>query len=107
MYDGILHKPLRLRPNITPAARSFLEGLLQKDKTHRLGSGPGDYNDIMRHSFFRSINWEDLYNKRIEPPFNPNVAGKCICLSINLFVYLSVYISIYLFMYVSIYQQVI
>ena len=76
MYDGILHKPLRLRPNITPAARSLLEGLLQKDKTHRLGSGARDHHDIMAHPFFRSINWDDLYKKKIEPPYNPNVAGK-------------------------------
>lgn len=76
MYDGILHKPLRLRPNITPAARSLLEGLLQKDKTHRLGSGARGHRDIMTHPFFRTINWDDLYKKKIEPPFNPNVAGK-------------------------------
>lgn len=75
MYDGILHKPLRLRPNITPAGRSLLEGLLQKDKNHRLGSGVRDYKDIMDHSFFRTINWDDLFHKKLEPPFNPNVSG--------------------------------
>ncbi|XP_011403713.2 PREDICTED: serine/threonine-protein kinase Sgk1-like [Amphimedon queenslandica] len=75
MYDGILHKPLRLRPNITPAGRSLLEGLLQKDKNHRLGSGVRDYKDIMDHLFFRSINWDDLFLKKLEPPFNPNVSG--------------------------------
>jgi serine/threonine protein kinase len=42
MYDNILFKPLRLKSNISPDARSILEGLLQKDKTKRLGSGPGD-----------------------------------------------------------------
>lgn len=75
MYDNILHKPLKLRPHITPSARNLLEQLLQKDKRQRLGSGIGDAKDIMGHPFFRSINWDDLYNKRIEPPFNPNVQG--------------------------------
>ena len=73
MYDNILHKPLKLRPHITPSARNLLEGLLQKDKTVRMGSGVGDARDIMAHPFFRSINWDDLYNKRYEPPFNPRV----------------------------------
>ena len=75
MYDNILHKPLRLRPHITPSGRNLLEGLLQKDKAKRLGSGKGDAQEIIVHPFFAPINWDDLYHKRIEPPFNPNVSG--------------------------------
>uniref|UniRef100_A0A8C1MN58 Serum/glucocorticoid regulated kinase 1 n=1 Tax=Cyprinus carpio TaxID=7962 RepID=A0A8C1MN58_CYPCA len=37
MYDNILNKPLQLKPNISNAARHMLEGLLQKDRTKRLG----------------------------------------------------------------------
>ena len=75
MYDGILHKPLKLRPHITPAARAFLDALLQKDKAFRLGSGARDHKDVQDHAFFKSINWDDLLHKRIEPPFNPNVSS--------------------------------
>lgn len=39
----------------------------------RLGSGPGDANDVMAHAFFRNINWDDIYHKRIEPPFKPQI----------------------------------
>ena len=77
MYDGILHKPLKLRPHITPSARNFLEALLQKDKAFRLGSGARDHKDVQDHPFFRSVNWEDLYHRRIPTPFNPNVSGEC------------------------------
>ena len=73
MYDNILHKPLRLRPHISPSARNLLEGLLRKDKTQRLGSEQGDHHIIMAHPFFRSINWELLHQRKLEPPFNPNV----------------------------------
>jgi serum/glucocorticoid-regulated kinase 1 len=38
MYDNILNKPLQLKPNITNSARHLLEGLLQKDRTKRLGA---------------------------------------------------------------------
>ncbi|EDO37800.1 predicted protein, partial [Nematostella vectensis] len=76
MYDNILHKPLRLRTNISQSARHILEGLLQKDKTKRLGSGEGDFEDIRTHSFFRSINWQQLVARGIEPPYNPNVSGQ-------------------------------
>lgn len=75
MYDNILHKPLRLRPHITPQARDLLEKLLQKEKSVRLGSGPNDHKDIMSHRFFSNISWDRLYQRKIEPPFNPNVSS--------------------------------
>ncbi|KAF6727302.1 Serine/threonine-protein kinase Sgk3 [Oryzias melastigma] len=46
-------------------------GLLEKDGTHRLGS-IDDFNEIKEHNFFSSINWDDLVQKKIPPPFIPN-----------------------------------
>lgn len=31
--------------------------------------------EIKNHVFFSLINWEDLINKKITPPFNPNVVS--------------------------------
>lgn len=31
--------------------------------------------EIKNHIFFSPINWDDLINKKITPPFNPNVSG--------------------------------
>lgn len=91
MYDNILHKPVRLRTNISLSARSVLEGvsylklfnliiliiilvikLLQKDKKRRIGF-VDDAEELKRHEFFKPINWGDLESKNIPPPFNPNV----------------------------------
>ncbi|KAB5546105.1 hypothetical protein PHYPO_G00068310 [Pangasianodon hypophthalmus] len=74
MYDNILNKPLQLKPNISNAARHLLEGLLQKDRTKRLGC-TDDFNEIKNHMFFSPINWDDLNAKKLTPPFNPNVTG--------------------------------
>ncbi|XP_007901699.1 serine/threonine-protein kinase Sgk1-A isoform X1 [Callorhinchus milii] len=74
MYDNILNKPLQLKPNISNAARELLEGLLQKDRTKRLGAKE-DFNEIKAHVFFSPINWVDLNAKKLMPPFNPNVSG--------------------------------
>ena len=77
MYDNILHKPLKLPQRsslISPNARQLLEGLLQKDKNLRLGSLKGAA-EVMAHPFFGSINWDDLFHKRLPPIFNPNVKG--------------------------------
>jgi hypothetical protein len=37
MYNNILNKPLILKPNVSNSGRELLEGLLQKDRTKRLG----------------------------------------------------------------------
>lgn len=46
---------------------------MQKDRTKRLGAKE-DFTEIKNHIFF-PINWDDLINKKITPPFNPNVSG--------------------------------
>nr|XP_034370553.1 serine/threonine-protein kinase Sgk1-like [Arvicanthis niloticus] len=74
MYDNILNKPLQLKPNITNSARHLLESLLQKDLTKSLGA-KDDFMEIKINIFFSLINWGDLINKKITPPFNANVSG--------------------------------
>ncbi|GAB1610044.1 serine/threonine-protein kinase Sgk1-like isoform X4 [Argonauta hians] len=75
MYDNILHQPLRIRNNISQAARCILEGLLQKEKENRLGSKK-DFQEVKSQNFFADIKWNDLYAKRVDPPYNPNVSGQ-------------------------------
>ncbi|XP_022599327.1 serine/threonine-protein kinase Sgk2 isoform X3 [Seriola dumerili] len=74
MYDGILHMPLPLPPGKSEAICSLLLGLLQKDQHRRIGA-IADFLEIKNHTFFSPINWDDLYHKRITPPYNPNVRG--------------------------------
>jgi len=50
-------------------------GLLIKDPSRRLGGGPNDAKDIMNHAFFSCINWTDLVQKKIPPPFKPQVTS--------------------------------
>ncbi|XP_041523686.1 serine/threonine-protein kinase Sgk3 isoform X2 [Microtus oregoni] len=74
MYDNILHKPLNLRPGVSLTAWSILEELLEKNRQNRLGAKE-DFLEIQNHPFFESLSWTDLVQKKIPPPFNPNVAG--------------------------------
>ena len=32
----------------------------------RLGGGPDDAKEIMRHSFFTGIDWQDVYDKKVQ-----------------------------------------
>ncbi|MCJ8741332.1 hypothetical protein PDJAM_G00069430 [Pangasius djambal] len=74
MYDAILHKPLQIPPGKSDAVCHLLHGLLQKDQHCRLGA-IADFLEIKNHIFFSHINWDDLYHKRLTPPYNPNVRG--------------------------------
>lgn len=41
----------------------------------RLGAGPGDAEEIKSHAYFRDVNFDDVYHKRIPVPFLPKVSG--------------------------------
>lgn len=52
---------------------SLIPGLLKKDPNKRLGGGPNDAKDIMDHAFFSSVDWSELVQKKMAPPFKPQV----------------------------------
>ena len=56
-----------------PASVDLLHGLLVKDPSKRLGTGPNGAENIMHHKFFGGLNWDDLYHKRLQPPFIADV----------------------------------
>jgi serum/glucocorticoid-regulated kinase 2 len=72
MYEMICNGHVRFPEFLSPVARSILKGLLEKDPEKRLGSGPMSGAEVRAHPFFKSINWTDLYDKRIRPPFVPS-----------------------------------
>jgi len=48
---------------------------LEKQCNKRLGSNAQDFNDVKKHPFFKTINWDDLLNKRVIPPFQPQLVN--------------------------------
>lgn len=43
----------------------------QRQVSQRLGSGPEDGEAIKKHMFFKHICWNDVVNRKLEPPFKP------------------------------------
>jgi len=72
MYENILYKPLRIRTSVSPAAREFLIGTLNKNRLFRLGA-KNDFEEVKNNVFFIPIDWEVLEDRRLKPPFNPGV----------------------------------
>lgn len=57
-------------PQMRPACKSLIQGLLESEPDHRLGSEGG--RAIRLHPFFQCTRWDDVLAKRIRPPFMPS-----------------------------------
>ncbi|KAG4066135.1 hypothetical protein HA402_010337 [Bradysia odoriphaga] len=75
LFTLILMEEVKFPRNISLDAKTLLTGLLAKSPSERLGGGPDDVKEIQAHPFFACINWTDLVNKRITPPFKPQVSS--------------------------------
>jgi hypothetical protein len=76
IYDAILADEPLYPIHMPRDSVSILQKLLTREPDMRLGSGPTDAQEIMSHAFFKGTNWEDVYAKRIAPPFKPTVKNE-------------------------------
>ncbi|KTG06164.1 hypothetical protein cypCar_00002215 [Cyprinus carpio] len=70
----ILKARLGMPQFLSAEAQSLLRALFKRNPTNRLGSGPDGAEEIKRHSFFMTIDWNKLFRREIKPPFKPAVA---------------------------------
>ena len=61
--------------NFSEEAKDLISKLVVKEPDKRLGAGPNGIEDLKSHNYFKEINWDDLENKKITPPFEPIVNG--------------------------------
>uniref|UniRef100_A0A668TGZ2 protein kinase C n=1 Tax=Oreochromis aureus TaxID=47969 RepID=A0A668TGZ2_OREAU len=73
----ILEKPIRIPRSLSVKAAGVLKGFLNKDPKERLGCQvQTGFTDIKSHTFFRSIDWEQLEKKEVTPPFKPQISDE-------------------------------
>jgi serum/glucocorticoid-regulated kinase 2 len=53
--------------------KDLITKLLEKDPKERLGTN-GEVEEIMKHSWFSDLNFDDLLNKKLEAPFIPELS---------------------------------
>ena len=54
-------------------AKDLIQKLLIVDPNERFGSGPEGGEKIKNHPFFKGINWKNVEDRKIKPPFIPKL----------------------------------
>jgi serine/threonine protein kinase len=73
LFQVILEKPIRIPRSLSVKAASVLKSFLNKQPSERLGSTEG-LAEIRQHQFFRPIDWTQLEQRLIQPPYRPPVS---------------------------------
>lgn len=50
--------------------------LLDRNPATRLGMPNSPHGPIRDHPFFRSIDWQKLETRKLDPPFKPKLVGR-------------------------------
>ncbi len=61
---------------MSEAAKDLLARLLTKDPAKRLGNTAGGVLALRDHPWFEEIEWELIFNKKIAPPYKPQLQSK-------------------------------
>jgi serine/threonine protein kinase len=73
ILKAILTKNVSIPDYFTEEAKDLIRKLLKPNPSTRLGSGKKGIAEIKQHKFFKSIDWEKIFNKEYPVPFLPNI----------------------------------
>lgn len=64
IYDRIEKATVYYPKEMSDEVQDLLQGLLKRDVSKRLGTGPDGIAEIKAHPWFLSIDWDDIYNMK-------------------------------------------
>ena len=70
---NIYKEEIAFDKKISEGAKDLIINLLIFDPKSRLGSGVDGGEKIKNHKFFKGVNWKDVWDRKLEPPFVPNL----------------------------------
>ena len=76
LSEDLYKKKIKIPDYITPEAKDLISLLLVPNPIKRLGYGPEGSKKIKAHPYFEGINWDDAWNKKLTPPFIPDLKGE-------------------------------
>jgi len=76
IYEKILAGKIEWPKSIENVAKDLIRKLLVIDRTKRIGNLKNGADDIKNHKWFKGIDWEDVYSRKLKPPFVPKISGE-------------------------------
>ncbi|KAL5106756.1 cAMP-dependent protein kinase catalytic subunit alpha [Taenia crassiceps] len=73
VYEKIVAGKVRFPFFMSTDARALLSNLLQGDTTKRYGNMRNGVADIQSHVWFTGIDWVDILDRKVKPPYVPHV----------------------------------
>lgn len=73
IYEKILCGKVEWPRHVEPVCKDLVKRLLVQDRTKRLGNMKAGTEDVKRHRWFKSVDWESVYYKQLKPPIVPKV----------------------------------
>jgi len=76
LFNNIKTGNLKFPVYLSKDSITLVQAFFVKDPDKRLGSGENGLDNIKAHSFFKSIDWDAIYQKKIKPPFIPKLKSE-------------------------------
>nr|CAB3265162.1 protein kinase C-like 1B [Phallusia mammillata] len=73
LFESIMNDDVLYPVWLTKNAVNVLEMFMTKNPARRLGCGSAGEPAILQHPFFATVKWSDLEEKKVTPPFKPNM----------------------------------
>lgn len=65
IYEKILNAKYEWPRTVDPIAKDLVKKLLVPDRTKRLGNMKNGSEDIRKHRWFKHLDWNDVFNRKI------------------------------------------
>ena len=69
-------KKISIPEYVTPEAKDLISKLLIPNPKNRLGYGKDGSQKIKDHPYFEGINWQDAWDRKLEPPLVPQLKSE-------------------------------
>jgi serine/threonine protein kinase len=77
MYQNILTAPIDFpEGKVSDVAQNFLNLLLDRNPSTRLGTGPGDVEAVKAHPFFQGLDWRAVEQLTVVPQWAPTLLSE-------------------------------
>ncbi|XP_035431541.1 cAMP-dependent protein kinase catalytic subunit 1-like [Spodoptera frugiperda] len=75
LYEKVLDGQYKCPKTMSQDCKSILKGFLQVDPTRRLGIQKDGAYEVKIHPWFKDMDWPNLLNQKVSPPFVPDPQG--------------------------------